>query len=133
MYSSDRMNTVIGMRYFSIFICEESRSFWFSYVILLNSLPKCIHDQSLLDYFWDIIRDWQILQRTTTLHGRLYMHMPINRHTNKQTNKVKAYRCQWLGSLCHNVKVKQTNFVSLLDLYKTLFIHIVSQCIIDYW
>jgi len=27
--------------------------------------------QQLLDYFWDISRDWERLQGTTTLHGRL--------------------------------------------------------------
>jgi len=30
-----------------------------------------LFDQPLLDYFWDISRDWERLQRTTTLHGRL--------------------------------------------------------------
>jgi len=29
--------------------------------------------QPLLDYFWDISRGWERLQRTTTLHGRLQM------------------------------------------------------------
>ena len=29
-------------------------------------------NQPLLDYFWDISRDWERLQRTTTLHGRLW-------------------------------------------------------------
>jgi len=28
-------------------------------------------NQPLMDYFWDVSRDWEILQRTTTLHGRL--------------------------------------------------------------
>jgi len=30
-----------------------------SFVILLNALPKYLHDQPLLDYFWDISRDWE--------------------------------------------------------------------------
>ena len=37
-----------------------------------RALSKSLHDQSFLDYFWDISRDWERLQRTTTLHGRLY-------------------------------------------------------------
>jgi len=55
---------------FNIYL-EERRSFWISSVILLNALPKSLHDQPLLDYFWDISRDWERLQATTTLHGRL--------------------------------------------------------------
>ena len=44
-------------------------------VILLNTLSKSLHDQHLLDYFWDIGRDWERLQGTTTLHERLITHM----------------------------------------------------------
>jgi len=29
--------------------------------------------QPLLDYFWDISRDWERLQRKTTLHGILIL------------------------------------------------------------
>jgi len=31
--------------------------------------------QPLLDYFWDINRDWERLQRTTTVRERLTVHM----------------------------------------------------------
>jgi len=41
------------------------------FVISLNALSKSLHDQPLLDYLWDIGRDWERLQGTTTLHGRL--------------------------------------------------------------
>ena len=81
MYSSDRNKTVISFflwlwqehrvkglpnTLFLIFFWEERRSFWFSSVILLNALPKSLHDQPLLDYIWDISRDWERLQRKTT-------------------------------------------------------------------
>ena len=61
-----------------IFISEERRYFWFSSDILLNALPKSLLDQSLLDYFGDISRDWERLQRTTTLHywERLQITIP---------------------------------------------------------
>jgi len=43
--------------------------------ILLNFFRHFVEllakNQPLLDYFWDISRDWERLQRTTTLHGRL--------------------------------------------------------------
>ena len=29
------------------------------FCILLNALPTSLHDQPLLDYFWDISRDWE--------------------------------------------------------------------------
>ena len=29
------------------------------FCILLNALPTSLHDQQLLDYFWDISRDWE--------------------------------------------------------------------------
>ena len=73
MYSSDRMKTLIRMfkdydkiivfrdcqmNYFYIYL-RRKRSFWFSSVILLNALPKSLHDQPLLDYFWDINIDWE--------------------------------------------------------------------------
>jgi len=38
-------------------------------ICLVSSLV--CNSQPLLDYFWDISRDWERLQRTTTLHGRL--------------------------------------------------------------
>jgi len=48
----------------------EKKGIFFSSVILLNFLPK---NQLLLDYFWDISRDWERLQRTTTRYGRLWL------------------------------------------------------------
>jgi len=33
--------------------------------------------QTLLDYFWDVSRDWERLQRATTLHGRLTIRLKM--------------------------------------------------------
>ena len=42
-------------------------------------------NQPFLDYFWDISRDWERLQRTTTLHGRLQL-VWFNYIANKARN-----------------------------------------------
>jgi len=43
-----------------------------------------VKDQPLLDCFWDIIRDWERLQRTTTLPGILRgMHNMIKKISRK--------------------------------------------------
>ena len=39
------------------------------FVISLDALSQSVHDQPLLDYLWDISRDWERLHGTTTLNA----------------------------------------------------------------
>ena len=81
MYSSDRMKTLISFLkdYDNIVFMDCQMHFLNIYLrrkeILLILFRHCVElpvkNQQLLDYFWDISRDWERLQGTTTLHGRL--------------------------------------------------------------
>jgi len=41
------------------------------FVLLLSFCWTDCQKSTVLDYFWDISRDWERLQGSTTLHGRL--------------------------------------------------------------
>jgi len=51
-------------------------------------------NQPLLDYFWDISKDWEILQRATTLHGRLGSTMW---YKNSALFSKKCSQCSFLS------------------------------------
>jgi len=55
---------------------------------------------------------WEIVYA----HAHKQTHKQTHTQTNKQTKERLIVVNDW-ARLCHNVKVKQTNFVSLLDLY----------------
>jgi len=55
-------------------------------------------NQPLLDYFWDINRDWKRLQRTTTLHGRLYTYIQLTKGCN-HCSEFRPNSVQWLPPL----------------------------------
>ena len=77
MHSSDRMKTLIRtcLKIMTRTSClGTAKCIIFNIYFpsfLLNALPKSWHDQPLLDYFWDISIDWERMNNTTTLRGRL--------------------------------------------------------------
>ena len=84
MYSSNRMKTLIRRIMTRTSCLGTPKYIMFNIYLRRNELLLFFFrqfvelpakNQPLLDYCWDISREWERLQGTTTLHERLYFHL----------------------------------------------------------